>query len=741
MLLRTGMFLQDRYEILEKIGSGGMSDVYKARCHKLNRLVAIKVLKEEFSSDVNFVAKFRMEAQAAAGLSHPNIVNIYDVIDEGEIHAIIMELIEGVTLKNYIEKKGHLEVRESIGIALQVCQGIAAAHEQHIIHRDIKPQNMIISKDGKVKVADFGIARAVSSQTIGSNVMGSVHYFSPEQARGGYSDERSDIYSLGITMYEMVTGRLPFEGDSTVAIALAHLETPITPPSFYVKDIPQSLEKIILKCTEKKKSQRYPNIEELISDLRKILINPDEEWEDPLPSDPELGKTIAIGYQDRKTLSEWGNEQKEELGKDVIHLSDLEKHSESLGLDVITDHKNTDKEDMRHYTSDGYERETYQKDQKTKGSAGIDRLMVGLGLVGAAVLIGVVIFAIVKLGSGIMSRPTPQTQTSVGVETNTSAQSTSEETVLGETQVLMPNLVGKTIDEAELSLKQAGLTMKVEYQMSDTVEKNTVISQNYDTGTPVDRYSSVTVVVSEGSDKINLDELSLVGKTSEEAQALLKDKKIPVVVQEEFSDSVETGKVIRFTPTGLVSQKAQVTLVVSKGVEIKNVLVPNLLGMTEENAALALENAKLVKGTVSKEYSETIGQGLVIKQNLNPNSEVEHGTTVDFTISLGPSPRHYKYVASIDDTCNLKSVFGPGSATTSIQVEIRLKQRVNGEDVYKVLMEPRVITADTILPVKYNEIEGAENVYTGEIEVVDVVNGTILKTYNLNFFKVEVYGE
>lgn len=740
MLLRTGMFLQDRYEILEKIGSGGMSDVYKARCHKLNRLVAIKVLKEEFSSDINFVAKFRMEAQAAAGLSHPNIVNIYDVIDEGEIHAIIMELIEGVTLKNYIEKKGHLEVRESIGIALQVCQGIAAAHEQHIIHRDIKPQNMIISKDGKVKVADFGIARAVSSQTIGSNVMGSVHYFSPEQARGGYSDERSDIYSLGITMYEMVTGRLPFEGDSTVAIALAHLETPITPPSFYVKDIPQSLEKIILKCTEKKKSQRYPNIEELISDLRKILINPDEEWEEPAPSDPEFGKTIAIGYQDRKTISEWGNEQKEEPEKEVIHLSDLEKHGESLGLDVITDHKNKE-EDMRHYTSGTYERETYQKDQKTKRNTGIDRLMVGLGALGAAVLIGVVIFAIVKLGSGIMSRPTPQDQTTVGAETNVSVQGSSEETVLGETQVLMPNLIGKTIDEAETSLKQSDLTMKVEYQMSDTVEKNTVISQSYDAGTPVDRYSAVMVIVSEGSNKINLDELSLVGKTSEEAQTILKDKKIPVVVQEEFSDSVETGRVIRFTPTGLISQEAQVTLVVSKGVQVTNVLVPNLLGMTEENAALALENAKLVKGTVSKEYSETIGQGLVIKQNLNPNSEVETGTIVDITISLGPSPRHYKYVASIDDTCNLKSVFGPGSATTSIQVEIRLKQRVNGEDVYKVLMEPRVITADTILPVKYNEIEGAENVYTGEIEVVDVVNGTILKTYNLNFFKVEVYGE
>lgn len=211
-MLMTGIMLQDRYEILEKIGSGGMSDVYKARCHKLNRLVAIKVLKAEFTSDAGFVSKFKMEAQAAAGLSHPNIVNVYDVVDEGELHYIVMELIEGITLKSYITKKGHLDVKESIGIAIQVAQGIEAAHEQHIIHRDIKPQNMLISRDGKVKVADFGIARAVSSQTMNATVVGSVHYISPEQARGGYSDERSDIYSLGITMYEMVTGRFPLRG-------------------------------------------------------------------------------------------------------------------------------------------------------------------------------------------------------------------------------------------------------------------------------------------------------------------------------------------------------------------------------------------------------------------------------------------------------------------------------------------------------------------------------------------------
>ncbi len=278
MMLRPGTFLQDRYEILEQIGSGGMSVVYKAKCHKLNRLVAIKVLKEEFCNDSSFVAKFKMEAQAAAGLSHPNIVSVYDVIDEGALHYIVMELIEGITLKSYIAKKGKLEVKESIGIAIQVAQGIAAAHEQHIIHRDIKPQNMIISKDGKVKVADFGIARAVSAQTLTSAAMGSVHYISPEQARGGFSDERSDIYSLGVTMYEMVTGRLPFEGENTVAIALAHLEDSLVPPGVHNPEIPASLERIIMKCMEKKPERRYANANEVIAALRGALIHPDGDY-------------------------------------------------------------------------------------------------------------------------------------------------------------------------------------------------------------------------------------------------------------------------------------------------------------------------------------------------------------------------------------------------------------------------------------------------------------------------------
>ena len=295
MILRPGTFLQDRYEILDKIGSGGMSDVYKALCHKLKRQVAIKVLKEEFSSDSGFVSKFKMEAQAAARLSHPNIVNVYDVVDEGTLHYIVMELIEGITLKNYILKKGCLDSKEAIGIAIQVAQGIAAAHEQGIVHRDIKPQNIIIARDGKVKVADFGIARAASTQTLSATAMGSVHYISPEQARGGYSDARSDIYSLGITMYEMAAGRVPFEGENTVTVALAHLEDPITPPSYYNQEIPVGFENIILKCTEKKPEYRYGSMQEVIADLRRALVTPDENFVQASAPSMDTSQTVIIG--------------------------------------------------------------------------------------------------------------------------------------------------------------------------------------------------------------------------------------------------------------------------------------------------------------------------------------------------------------------------------------------------------------------------------------------------------------
>ena len=277
-MLLQGTILGNRYEIEGKIGTGGMADVYKGKDLKLNRYVAIKVLKSEFSSNKNFVSKFKVEAQSAAGLMHHNIVNVYDVGEENGLYYFVMELVEGITLKHYIEKKMRLSYKEALSIAIQVSNGIEAAHNNGIIHRDIKPQNIIISREGKVKVADFGIARAASSDTVTSHAMGSVHYTSPEQARGGYSDAKSDIYSIGITLFEMVTGRVPFDGETTVSIAIKHIQEEMPSPRMYVPDLPISVEKIIMKCTQKNPDRRYYNMGELIADLKKACTNPDEDF-------------------------------------------------------------------------------------------------------------------------------------------------------------------------------------------------------------------------------------------------------------------------------------------------------------------------------------------------------------------------------------------------------------------------------------------------------------------------------
>lgn len=302
-MIKIGMLIADRYEILEKVGTGGMADVYKSKDHTLNRYVAVKVLKQEFSENANFVSKFRVEAQAAAGLMHPNIVNVYDVGEEKGIYYIVMELVDGITLKNYIAKRGRLGYKEAVTIALQVSMGLEVAHRNHIIHRDIKPQNIIISRDGKVKVTDFGIAKAATSDTITSNVMGSVHYTSPEQARGGFSDEKSDVYSLGVTLYEMLTGEVPFDGETTVAIAIRHIQEPMPSPRKINPDIPYSVDQIVLKCCEKSPDRRYQNMQELAADLKMSISNPDGDFVKRY--DPnDMGSTRMLTEEEKEQIKQ-----------------------------------------------------------------------------------------------------------------------------------------------------------------------------------------------------------------------------------------------------------------------------------------------------------------------------------------------------------------------------------------------------------------------------------------------------
>lgn len=719
MMLPTGTMLQDRYEILDRIGSGGMSEVYKAKCHKLNRLVAIKVLKAEFTSDAGFISKFKMEAQAAAGLSHPNIVNIYDVVDEGDIHFIVMELVEGITLKSYIMKKGHLDVKESIGIAIQVAQGIEAAHEQHIIHRDIKPQNMLISMDGKVKVADFGIARAVSSQTMNSTVVGSVHYISPEQARGGYSDERSDLYSLGITMFEMVTGRVPFEGENTVMVALAHLEEPITLPSTLNPDITPALERIILKCTEKRPENRYANAGEVISDLRRALLTADDPV--TVTDRPVLNQTSAPVVSQSSGAD--GNTipiSKREL--DIIK-GRSDKLRESRPVKELREKKEVKRR---------------QEKESDSESTQLEKILTALGVVAAILVVAVVIVFFSKLG-GLFNSKTPE-ETGVSTEAvSTEAESEApEETALSQKEVQMPDLSGDTMEEAEAKLDALDLVMQVVMENSDEVEKGMVLSQENEPDSVVPRYSKVVVTISNGSDKIELDSLGITEMTLDTAVRLLEGKGLKTAVVEEDSDDIEAGNIISFEPEDKAALGDTVTLYVSTGPALETVVVPNLLGQSENKASELLKEAGLVPGEIFKEYSSTVPEGNVISQEHDAETVIEVGTTVDYTVSLGPEKPKTQFLASLEASYPLMVSFGPGAESSEIQIMIRLKQTVNGKVVYTKLTEPKAYSADTILDIRLNNIRGAGGVATGEVEIVDLTNNVVLTSYNVNFEEEEV---
>ena len=414
MMLREGMFLADRYEIIEQIGTGGMADVYKAKCHKLNRYVAIKVMKSEFSQDKTFVSKFWAEAQSAAGLTNPNVVNVYDVGVENGIYYIVMELVEGVTLKKYIEKRGKLPYKEAVSIAIQVANGMDAAHKHNIVHRDIKPQNIIISKEGKVKVTDFGIAKVASTATINTSAsMGSVHYISPEQARGGYSDERSDIYSLGITLFEMLTGTVPFDGDTAVSVAVQHIQDTIPAPSQLVEGIPVSVDKIVLKCTQKKTDRRYQSAYDLIVDLKKSLVMPEDDF---VKLAPMYDTSVNDNYAQTDSDDEDIDEQEEDDGL--------------LCEDTFAD------------IDDNIDEEEDDNDIDDESNDKLELIMKCIGIGIAVIILIITIFVVVKLiGSG-KSSSNNNSQASNQVTTAVSGNSKASD------MVTVPNVVGMTKDDA-----------------------------------------------------------------------------------------------------------------------------------------------------------------------------------------------------------------------------------------------------------------------------------------------------
>lgn len=615
-MVKGGIVLGKRYEVLSKIGAGGMADVYKGRDTMLNRYVAIKVLKKEYREDETFVRKFRSEAQAAAGLLNPNIVNVYDVGEDRGLYYMVMELVDGITLKEYIERKGRLSHKEVISIAIQMCTGIGAAHAANIIHRDIKPQNIIISRDGKVKVTDFGIAKATSSNTISTNAMGSVHYTSPEQARGGFSDAKSDIYSIGITLFEMVTGEVPFNGDSTVSVAIKHLQEEITPPSEIVPDIPYSLEQIILKCTQKNSERRYASTTALIQDLKRSLVDPDGDF----VVIPPLRNADTVIITD------------EELDDIRSNYDDDDYDDDDYGSDSYDD----DRYDEDDYDGDDYDDDDYDdyddtrsgRGRKKKGSEEVNprmnKVMKILTIVVAVIIIFIMIFTIGK-AAGIFKSFGP------GIK--------SEEVENGEVKV--PDVVGKTEEEAKEILKKKGLGFKVvTREESKKYEEGTVCEQKTKAGTKVKKHTTIQVVVSSKlvGEEITVPDVS--GMDEEAAQKALENEGLKVGTPDYvFDDNYEEGEVIGTTPAAnsKVTKDTEIIMKVSKGADKKT--VPNVVGMTEADARAAIEAAGLkVGGSVTYDYNDSVEKGKVYEQSVAAGKKVSGGTSVSISVSNGKKP-------------------------------------------------------------------------------------------------------
>lgn len=624
-MVKIGMIIVDRYEILEKIGTGGMSDVYKAKDHKLNRFVAVKVLKQEFSENANFVSKFRIEAQAAAGLMHPNIVNVYDVGEENGIYFIVMELVEGITLKKYIEKKARLSVKEAISIAIQVSMGIEAAHNNHIIHRDIKPQNIIISKEGKVKVTDFGIAKAATSNTITSNVMGSVHYTSPEQARGGYSDEKSDIYSLGITMFEMLTGRVPFNGETTVAIAIKHIQEEMPSPREYVVEIPVSVEQIVFKCCQKSPDRRYQSMGELISDLKKSLMNPDEDFVKVVDPVKEAS-TRMISDQDMAQIKK--QSVRRDSMEDAMRLRKEKDVKKAVHKKYVVTEEDDEEEEYEYYEP---EEEETDSDYDPK----MEKLTTVLAII-AAVLIGCIVLFLVGKAFGLFD---------FKLFGNKDEITTQEEE---KKQVEMIEVAGRKIGDVKKQLLELGLTPEIEYTESTEYEQDIVIKANVSKGTMVEEGTNVVITVSAGSEGITIPDV--VGMTEAEAVSTLEQKGFVVNRTQGYDQYIKAGSIISQSPDADTKAPSgtTVTIRISQGTENAKVQVPDVMGKDEMEAMSILVEAGLQMGVVSEvNHEDPALSGLVCYQSYSVGSYVEPGTTVDISISLGPVQAAYRFSDSI----------------------------------------------------------------------------------------------
>ena len=637
-----GKLLGSRYEIIEKIGNGGMATVYKAKDLVLKRYVAVKILREEYTTDNEFIKRFNTEAESAASLTHPNIVSVYDVGKEGNLYYIVMELIKGKTLKEIVEEGGPLPWKWSVNIAIQIASALEVAHKNNIIHRDIKPHNIIITEDGTAKVTDFGIAKAVSNSTITAfgTTIGSVHYFSPEHARGGYTDAKSDLYSLGVVLYEMVTGRVPFDADTPVSVALKHMQEKPVPPIELNPAIPQSLNDLILKAMEKDPNMRYSTATEMIEDLDKILKNPEAE----------------VGVVD-KSQARARRIQQEENQTNQSKFAKFKKYLE--------EHKG-----------------------------------VKIALIVAIFLI--VFIASIGITLGVLNSGKPK-------------------------DILLPNFTNLTLDEAKAKAEEVKLNLNVSEEKYDVqIEEGKIISQDpkYQPNFTVKEGSTVNVVVSKGQEIVKVTKL--VGKTKDEARKELKDLGLEMEIEEVNSDDVEPGIVIEQDKQEgeEVLAGTKIKLKVSLGIE--KVEVPNLTGLSEDEAKAKL---KWIRTDKIKDSSKGTG---VVEQNISPKSMVDKNTEISITIN--------EYQKITQGTINIDVVALTGYTPKYKKVEDGKDE--DGKTKYKdVLIPPEkvkikvTVNDEQVTEQEVSEDEKALQVnFDGEgtVRIKVIIDGSTKKTVDMN---------
>ena len=704
-MLNTGAIIAERYEILAKIGTGGMADVYKAKDHKLNRFVAVKVLKPEFREDRTFIKKFKSEAQAAAGLTHPNIVNVFDVGDDEGVYYIVMELIEGITLKEYISKKGKLSVKEATSIAIQVSMGLEAAHSHKIVHRDVKPQNIIISTDGKVKVTDFGIARAASSNTISSNVMGSVHYSSPEQVRGGYSDEKSDIYSLGITIYEMVTGRVPYDGDTTVSIAIKHLQEEMVPPSTYAPGLPYSLEQIIYKCTQKSVDRRYSNMGEVIADLKRSLIDPQGDFV-KVSSVDTSARTQVISDEELGEIKQTSNKKQ---------LEEVAQVEEEIRLE-----------------EEEAETRKKEKPQKKKKRRNRTRIIpIILLCLGAAALVAVII--IVGRAAGLFktnkTEPAPQTEVV-----------TAPPEEQGSSLITVPNLVGMTEDEARTTVSELNLGVQfVGEEVSDAAQ-GTISRTEPAAGQEVEANTTLSYYLSKGN-SYTIPDYTNVSAIQLEHE--LEDAGLIVTTTREYAEAdeygnalVEPGYVLSIDPVPGTAVQAgeQVTMTVSRGLNFgTSAEMPNVVGMMKDDALTVL--GKFIDINIIEVENSGAQGGEVLSQSVEAGSLVDPDQSITITISkeeeqLPAAPAGEE----ITGTWKSNNILNTPDDYQGGAVRLELVQETGSEQTVTTIAEG----AELEFPYQL-DLTGVPGVEEGTVFIYEMIDGSykMKGKYTITFSKVD----